>query len=91
MSNTIRVALPKGRLAEETLELFIKKGICRDDVVDFDSRKLIFTDEENDYKFLLIRNTDIPAYVGIWGWLILVLQEKMCLQKAKALFMSLWI
>ena len=26
MSNTIRVALPKGRLAEETLELFIKKG-----------------------------------------------------------------
>ena len=48
MSNTIRVALPKGRLAEETLELFIKKGICRDDVVDFDSRKLIFKDEEND-------------------------------------------
>ena len=63
MSNTIRVALPKGRLAEETLELFIKKGICRDDVVDFDSRKLIFTDEENDISFLLIRNTDIPAYV----------------------------
>ena len=58
MSNTIRVALPKGRLAEETLELFIKKGICRDDVVDFDSRKLIFTDEENDISFLLIR---------IWG------------------------
>ena len=58
MSNTIRVALPKGRLAEETLELFIKKGICRDDVVDFDSRKLIFTDEENDISFLLIRNTD---------------------------------
>ena len=53
MSNTIRVALPKGRLAEETLELFIKKGICRDDVVDFDSRKLIFTDEENDISFLL--------------------------------------
>ncbi len=63
MSNTIRVALPKGRLAEETLELFIKKGICRSDVVDFDSRKLIFADEENDISFLLIRNTDIPAYV----------------------------
>lgn len=53
MSNTIRVALPKGRLAEETLELFIKKGICRDDVVDFDSRKLIFTDEENDIFYAL--------------------------------------
>ncbi len=64
MSNeNIKVALPKGRLAEETLELFIKKGICRSDVVNFNSRKLIFTDEDNRISFLLIRNTDIPAYV----------------------------
>ena len=63
MNNKIQVALPKGRLAEETLELFIKKGVCKNDVVDFNSRKLIFTDEENNISFLLIRNTDIPAYV----------------------------
>ena len=62
-NNKISIALPKGRLAEETLELFIKKGICGSDVVDFNSRKLIFTDEKNNISFLLIRNTDIPAYV----------------------------
>ena len=50
MNNKIQVALPKGRLAEETLELFIKKGICRNDVVDLNSRKLIFTDEENGWE-----------------------------------------
>lgn len=63
MNNNISIALPKGRLAEETLELFINKGICGSDVVDFNSRKLIFTDENNHISFLLIRNTDIPAYV----------------------------
>lgn len=64
MNNSkISIALPKGRLAEETLELFIKKGICGSDIVDFNSRKLIFTDEKNNISFLLIRNTDIPAYV----------------------------
>ena len=63
MNNNISIALPKGRLAEETLELFINKGICGSDVVDFNSRKLIFTDEKNNISFLLIRNTDIPAYV----------------------------
>lgn len=63
MNNNISIALPKGRLAEETLELFINKGICGNDAVDFNSRKLIFTDEKNNISFLLIRNTDIPAYV----------------------------
>lgn len=63
MNNNISIALPKGRLAAETLELFINKGICGSDVVDFNSRKLIFTDENNHISFLLIRNTDIPAYV----------------------------
>ena len=41
MNNNISIALPKGRLAEETLELFINKGICGSDVVDFNSRKII--------------------------------------------------
>lgn len=63
MKNNIAVALPKGRLAEETVELFVKKGICRPGVVDFDSRKLIFEDEESGISFLLIRNSDIPVYV----------------------------
>lgn len=63
MKNKIAVALPKGRLAEETAALFAEKGICRAGVVDFDSRKLVFEDEESGISFLLIRNSDIPVYV----------------------------
>lgn len=63
MKNKIAVALPKGRLAEETSALFAEKGICRKGVIDFDSRKLVFEDEENSISFLLIRNSDIPVYV----------------------------
>lgn len=61
--NKISVALPKGRLAEEAVALFVKKGICRAGVVDFSSRRLVFEDDENGVRFLLIRNMDIPAYV----------------------------
>lgn len=61
--DNISIALPKGRLAEETLELFEKKGICSAGVVDFNSRRLIFEDKESGISFLLIRNTDIPTYL----------------------------
>lgn len=63
MKNKISVALPKGRLAEDTIELFTEKGICRHGVVDFSSRRLVFDDEENNISFLLIRNMDVPTYV----------------------------
>ncbi len=63
MMSKISIALPKGRLAEETLDLLHEKGIADKNVVDFKSRKLIFDDEKNNISFLLIRNTDIPTYV----------------------------
>jgi len=61
--NTLTVALPKGRLAEDTIELFVKKGITVEGVVDQNSRKLVFEDEENDIKFMLVRNMDVSVYV----------------------------
>ncbi|MDR2884564.1 MAG: ATP phosphoribosyltransferase [Deferribacteraceae bacterium] len=61
--NKISFALPKGRLAEDTIKLFIDKGITREGVVDFTSRKLIFDDEQSGISFLLIRNSDVPTYV----------------------------
>ncbi len=54
----LTVALPKGRIAEETLAIFEKifgKSFC------FDDRKLIL--EVDDFRFLLVRNQDVPAYV----------------------------
>jgi len=59
----ISIALPKGRLAEESIDLFISKNISNQGVVDFQSRKLIFNDKENNITFLMIRNMDIPSYV----------------------------
>lgn len=59
----ISFALPKGRLAEETINLLIEKGVCNEGVVDFSSRRLIFNDEKAKVNFLLVRNSDVPAYV----------------------------
>ena len=54
----LTVALPKGRIAEETLLIFeqIFKIPFK-----FDDRKLIL--EANGFRFLLVRNQDVPAYV----------------------------
>lgn len=54
----LTIALPKGRIADETLSLFekiLKKP------VKFDDRKLVL--KEKDFTFLLIRNQDVPTYV----------------------------
>ncbi len=54
----LTIALPKGRIAQDTLEIFErvfeKKFI-------FDDRKLIL--ESGDFKFLLVRNQDVATYV----------------------------
>ncbi len=54
----LSVALPKGRIAKETLdifeEIFNKKFV-------FEDRKLIL--ETSGFKFLLVRNQDVPSYV----------------------------
>ena len=45
----ITIALAKGRLAEITIDLLEKAGLCVDEVRE-KSRKLIFTDEKNKFK-----------------------------------------
>lgn len=56
-------ALGKGRLANETLELFEKIGITCEEMKDRDSRKLIFTNEELKLRFFLSKGPDVPTYV----------------------------
>ncbi len=57
----ITVALPKGRLMEETVELFNKKGLNID--IPSKSRKLFFYDKDKKYKFLIVRAQDVATYV----------------------------
>lgn len=54
----LTIALPKGRIAEETLEIFaeIFGGEFK-----FESRKLIL--DVGEFRFLNVRNQDVPTYV----------------------------
>ncbi|RAX58974.1 ATP phosphoribosyltransferase [Helicobacter monodelphidis] len=54
----LTIALPKGRIATQTLELFEKILQQR---VEFENRKLIL--HQDNIRFLLVRNQDVPAYV----------------------------
>ncbi len=54
----LTIALPKGRIAEETLAIFEKTFGTK---FDFEDRKLIL--EKDGFRFLLVRNQDVPTYV----------------------------
>lgn len=58
----ITVAVAKGRLAEFSTDVFEKLGY---DISEIKSktRKLIFTDEKNKFKFILVKASDVPVYV----------------------------
>ena len=56
-------ALGKGRLANQTLELFEKIGITCEEMKDKNSRKLIFTNVELKLRFFLAKGPDVPTYV----------------------------
>jgi len=57
----ITIALSKGRLMDETIELFEKKGISIN--YNKDSRKLIFESEDNSLRFFIVRAQDVATYV----------------------------
>ena len=54
----LTVALPKGRIAKETLEIF---ETIFGETFAFDDRKLIL--ETENFRFLLVRNQDVATYV----------------------------
>ncbi len=55
----LRIALPKGRLFEESMELFVKKGIIPQPFEE--GRRLSL--KVNGYEFLLVKPSDVPVYV----------------------------
>lgn len=58
----ITIAISRGRLLSEAVELFKIAGIDIEDV-EKDTRRLIFDFEQYGMKILIIRPTDVPAYV----------------------------
>lgn len=58
----LTIALAKGRLAELSVEIFMKLGYDCGEMLT-KTRKLIFTDEEHKVRFLLVKAGDVPTYV----------------------------
>ncbi|GAB4293800.1 MAG: ATP phosphoribosyltransferase [Desulfuromonadia bacterium] len=82
MDEMLTVAIPKGRILEDSVALFRKIGIDCSELLS-NSRKLIFEDEANRMRYMIVRATDVPTYVeygaadlGIVGKDTLMEQEK---------------
>ncbi len=59
----LTIALAKGRLADQTLEMLEAVGITCEEMKDKTTRKLIFVNEELKLKFFLAKGSDVPTYV----------------------------
>ena len=58
----LNIALSKGRVFNESLELLLKAGI---QIIpeDINSRKLVISDTDRRYRFFLLKPVDVPTYV----------------------------
>lgn len=84
-SDYVTVALAKGRLAELSIEIFQKLGF---DVAEMKTktRKLIFTDHEKKFKFILVKASDVPTYVEYGAADIGVVGKDTLLESGKDLY-----
>ncbi|WP_029916423.1 ATP phosphoribosyltransferase [Pelobacter seleniigenes] len=62
MSDWITFALPKGRIMQDSMELFSRIGITCPEM-EGESRKLVFENPEQKFRFMAVRATDVPTYV----------------------------
>ena len=62
MSDWITFALPKGRILEDSMELFNQIGISCPEMSE-KSRKLVFENPALKLRFMAVRATDVPTYV----------------------------
>lgn len=83
MSDWITFALPKGRIMQDSMALFARLGITCPEMEDGATRKLVFENARDRYRFMAVRATDVPTYVeygcadlGVVGKDTLLEQEK---------------
>ncbi len=82
MTDFITIAIPKGRILQDSVALFKKIGIDCEELLG-DTRKLIFENGAQRMRYMIVRATDVPTYVeygcadlGIVGKDTLLEQEK---------------
>lgn len=66
MSNTLTIALPKGRILDETLPLLAQAGIEPAENPT-SSRKLVLPTTRAGVSIVIVRATDVPTYVQYGG------------------------
>lgn len=84
-SEYITVALAKGRLAELSVDIFDKLGFKVSEMKT-KTRKLVFTDEENKFKFILVKASDVPTYVEYGAADIGIVGKDTLLESGKNLY-----
>lgn len=62
-SSFFTIALPAGRLADESIEFFERAGIADFQSIPREGRSLTFFDADRRYRILLVRSQDVPTYV----------------------------
>jgi ATP phosphoribosyltransferase len=58
----LTIAVAKGRLQDESLQLLAQAGISLS-AESLQSRRLAFTDETGRYRFIFVKPADVPVYV----------------------------
>lgn len=58
----ITIALAKGRLAQDTVDILIQCGIDCKNILD-KTRKLELFDKSGKYRFIFVKPSDVPTYV----------------------------
>ncbi len=79
-------ALAKGRLARTSLQLFEKIGITCEEMKDKNTRKLIFTNEEQKLRFFLAKPSDVPTYVEYGAADIGIVGKDTLLEEKRSLY-----
>ena len=62
MADTLRIALPKGRLGEKVYGMFEAAGYGNEEIMQ-QSRKLIFTNEDRGVSYFWVKPSDVSVYV----------------------------
>ena len=58
----ITIAINKGRIYQETVQLLLKAKIL-DQASTKQDRRLVFSSPSGEYRFLVVRSADVPIYV----------------------------
>src|SRR5690242_19197123 len=62
MNDWITIAIPKGRILQDSVAHFKMIGIDCEELL-CDTRKLIFENEAQKMRYMIVRATDVPTYV----------------------------